>query len=69
MPRNCYQATVEKCHSNRLVSVSTSKSVEILYSDIDFAMAQCGIKSSTLFSDSDFTVAQCVIRSSTLCSD
>jgi hypothetical protein len=44
MPRNCYHTTIVKCHSNRPVSVDTSKMVEtskmaeILFSDADFTV-------------------------------
>jgi hypothetical protein len=63
------QTSVVKCHSIKLVSVSTCKMTEILCSDSDFTVTQCVIKSSRLFNDSDFVVAQCVIKSSTLFSD
>jgi hypothetical protein len=48
MPHNCYQLIVMKCHSNRPIFVSTSKIAEILYSDVDFTVPQCVIKSSCL---------------------
>jgi hypothetical protein len=67
MSHYCYEGTVVKCHWSRLISVSTNKMVEILYSDAKFAVAQCVIKSSIIYSDSDFIVHQCVVKSSTLC--
>jgi hypothetical protein len=62
MPRNCYNDTIVKCQLNWHVSMST-------FSDADFAMPQCVIKSFILFSDADFAVAQCVVKLSTLFSD
>jgi hypothetical protein len=66
MPCNCYYVVVTKCQSIRHIFVSTSKLIEMIYSDADFTVPQCVVKLYRLCNDLDFAVARCAIKSSTV---